>query len=125
MSGIEKVVMYTRRLERLLRQQYYAEGEGLIELTESCRTRLPHDVVKNIHHIVELRQRLLDEDDAEHNLMSDFVFACIQCEKELTPRSGRLIWGVAIVFVLLMTFGTLLFYFVHWDIVSEHLKLNG
>ncbi|EFO48140.1 conserved hypothetical protein, partial [Vibrio parahaemolyticus AQ4037] len=45
MSDIEKVVMRTRTIEKLLRTQYHAEGKGLHQLISSCEERLPHDVI--------------------------------------------------------------------------------
>ncbi|MFH0255541.1 DUF4145 domain-containing protein [Vibrio rumoiensis] len=123
MSDIEKVVLHTRRLERLLREQYHAKGQGLLELTESCSSRLPHDVMKKIHLIAEIRQQILDEDETNIESTTAFVQACIECEKELTPRSGRFIWGVAILLMIAMTLGALLFYSIHWDVVAQHLKL--
>ena len=124
MSDIEKVVLHTRRLERLLREQYHAKGQGLVELTESCSTRLPHDVIKKIYLIAETRQQILDEHDANTESTVAFVQACIECEKELTPRSGRFIWGVAILLMVAMTLGALLFYTIHWDVVAQHLKFE-
>lgn len=124
MSDIEKVVLHTRRLEGLLREQYHAKGQGLIELTESCVTRLPHDVAQKIHLIAQTRQQLLDDDDVEPESTAAFIQACIECEKELTPRSGRFIWGVAIVLMLTMTLGAILFYSIHWDVVAHHLNLE-
>lgn len=124
MSEIEKVVTHTSRLERLLREQYYAKGQGLVELTESCGTRLPHDIAKKLYSIADIRQSLLDDEESDPTLVEQFVQACKECEKELTPRSGRLVWGAAIVFMLLMTLGAMVLYFVHWDVVSQHLNLN-
>lgn len=46
MSEIEQVVLRTRKLETLLREQYHAEGKGLHQLITSCEERLPHDVIK-------------------------------------------------------------------------------
>lgn len=123
MSDIEKVVLHTRRLERLLREQYHATGQGLIELTESCATRLPHDVVKKIYLVAQIRQQLLDDDDSNFELINAFVQACIECEKELTPRSGRFVWGVAILLMVAMTLGALFFYSFHWDFFAQHLNL--
>ncbi|OEF26111.1 hypothetical protein [Vibrio rumoiensis] len=121
MSDIEKVVSHTRRLERLLREQYYAKGQGLLELTESCVSRLPHDVVQKIHYISNIRQQLLEDDDYQLEDRDAFIRACLECEKELTPRSGRFIWGVAIFLMVLMTAGALLFYTIHWDEVTKFL----
>ncbi|SJN21427.1 hypothetical protein FM109_03580 [Vibrio casei] len=120
-SDIEKVVSHTRRLERLLREQYHATGQGLLELTESCASRLPHDVVQKIHYISSIRQQLLDDDDYQLKDKEAFIQLCIECEKELTPRSGKFIWGVAIFLVILMTIGALLFYTIHWDVVMKYL----
>lgn len=124
MSDIEKIVMHTRRLERLLREQYYAKGQGLVELTESCGTRLPHDIAKKLYSIADTRQSLLNDDDSDPTLSEQFIQACRECEKELTPRSGRMIWSAAILLMVLMTLGAVLVYVVHWDVLSQHLNIN-
>lgn len=124
MSDIEKVVLHTRRLERLLREQYHAEGQGLVELTESCATRLPHDVAQKMFVVAETRQQLLNDDEIHIDAVTAFVQVCIECEKELTPRSGRFVWGVAILLMLAITLGAILFYSAHWDIVTQHLNME-
>ncbi|MFV0575787.1 MAG: DUF4145 domain-containing protein [Vibrio sp.] len=123
MSDIETVVMHTRRLERLLREQYYADGQGLIELTESCGTRLPSSVVKKIYSIAEIRQNFLEDDDYRLDSLDEFVQTCIDCEKELTPRGGRLVWGAVIGLISLILVGSLIFYSIHWDSVTKHLGM--
>ncbi|EDM56802.1 conserved hypothetical protein [Vibrio parahaemolyticus AQ3810] len=43
-------------------------------------------------------------------------------EKELTPRSSRFIWRTAILLMALITLAALGFYYMHWDILSEHIQ---
>ncbi|MGO2509245.1 MAG: DUF4145 domain-containing protein [Vibrio hibernica] len=121
MSDIEKVVSCTRRLERLLREKYYAQGQGLMELVQSCEQRLPHSIIKKIHHVADIRQKVVHDDDYQLDDPIAFERMCLECEKELTPRSGRFIWGVAIILVLAMTIGAIVFYNIHWDVIEPHL----
>lgn len=121
MSDIEKVVTRTRRIEKLLRTQYHADGKGLHQLISSCEERLPRDVVKKLRYIATMRNKVVHEDDFKLESRRKFVDVCNQCEKELTPRSARFIWRIAIGLMALMTLGALLVYYAHWDILSEHL----
>ncbi len=41
MSEIEQVVLRTRKLETLLREQYHAEGKGLHQLITSVKNVYP------------------------------------------------------------------------------------
>lgn len=93
MSDIEKVVTKTRRLEKLLRQQYHASGGTMEQLISSCEERLPHDVIDKLRTVAATRDSLVNEHIEELDDSIRFLKLCDECEKELTPRSGRFIWG--------------------------------
>ncbi|USD65384.1 DUF4145 domain-containing protein [Vibrio sp. SCSIO 43136] len=121
MSQIEKVVTRTRRLEKLLRSQYHADGKGLHQLITSCEERLPHDVIGKLRYVATIRNKIVHEDNYQLDNQKDFLRVCDECEKELTPRSGRFIWGVAIALMALMTAAAAGFYYIHWNTLSQHL----
>ncbi|WP_047048908.1 hypothetical protein [Vibrio mexicanus] len=121
MSEIEKVVVRTRRLEKLLRVQYHAEGKGLHQLITSCEERLPHDVIGKLRYVATIRNKIVHEEDYSLDNRSEFLAVCDECEKELTPRSGRFIWRTAITLMALITLAALAFYYANWDILSKHL----
>ncbi|SDH88704.1 hypothetical protein SAMN04488136_13426 [Vibrio xiamenensis] len=120
MSDIEKVVLRTRKLENLLRVQYHAQGRGLHQLITSCEERLPHDVIAKLRFIATIRNKTVHEDNYKLDDRRAFIQACDECEKELTPRSGRFIWRVAVSLMVLSTLAALAFYYVHWDMLAEH-----
>lgn len=122
MSDIENVVTRTRRLETLLRNQYHAQGKGLHQLITSCEERLPHDVIAKLRFIATIRNKVVHEDQYQLDDKQGFLSACDECERELTPRSGRFIWRVAILLMLLITAGAMAFYYANWDALSQHLK---
>ncbi|EGQ8507783.1 DUF4145 domain-containing protein [Vibrio parahaemolyticus] len=122
MSDIEKVVMRTRTIEKLLRTQYHAEGKGLHQLISSCEERLPHDVIAKLRFIATVRNKVVHEDNYKLDDRKGFMAACDDCEKELTPRSSRFIWRTAILLMALITLAALGFYYMHWDILSEHIR---
>lgn len=121
MSDIEKVVIRTRRIEKLLRTQYHADGKGLHQLITSCEERLPHDVIGKLRYIATIRNKVVHEDGYKLDSRKDFLSTCDECEKELTPRSSRFIWRAAITLMALSTLAALLFYYAHWDVLSKHL----
>ncbi|AUI87276.1 DUF4145 domain-containing protein [Vibrio azureus] len=122
MSDIEKVVMRTRRLEKLLRTQYHADGKGLHQMITSCEDRLPHDVIAKLRFIATVRNKVVHEEDYTLNDRKGFLHACDVCEKELTPRSSRFIWRTAILLMVAITLAALGFYYMHWDLLVQHLK---
>ena len=81
MSDIEKVVMRTRTIEKLLRTQYHAEGKGLHQLITSCEERLPHDVVAKLRFIATVRNKVVHEEDYKLDDRKGFLAACDACEK--------------------------------------------
>lgn len=121
MTDIEKVVTRTRNIEKLLRLQYHAEGEGLHELVTSCEERLPHDMVSKLRYIATCRNKVVNEHDAKLEDQHKFIMMCNDCEKELTPRSGRFIWRVAILLMMVMTLAAAGFYYANWDVLTLHL----
>ncbi|MFB9137466.1 DUF4145 domain-containing protein [Vibrio olivae] len=120
MSDIEKVVLRTRKLEQLLRVQYHAEGKGLHQLVTSCEERLPHKIVAKLRYVATIRNKIVHEDDYKLDDRAGFLSACDECEKELTPRSSRFIWRVALSLMTMITLAALAFYYMHWDMLSEH-----
>lgn len=120
MSEIEQVVLRTRKLETLLREQYHAEGKGLHQLITSCEERLPHDVIKKLRYVATIRNKVVHEDDYRLDDRKAFLAVCQECEDELTPRSGKFVWRIA--FMLMMTLGALFFYYWHWEELSQHFQ---
>lgn len=105
MSEIEQVVLRTRKLETLLREQYHAEGKGLHQLITSCEERLPHDVIKKLRYVATIRNKVVHEDDYRLDDRKAFLAVCQECEDELTPRSGKFVWRIAFMLMMLMTLG--------------------
>lgn len=122
MSEIEQVVLRTRKLETLLREQYHAEGKGLHQLITSCEERLPHDVIKKLRYVATIRNKVVHEDDYRLDDRKAFLAVCQECEDELTPRSGKFVWRIAFMLMMLMTLGALFFYYWHWEELSKHFQ---
>ncbi|ASK56779.1 DUF4145 domain-containing protein [Vibrio cholerae] len=122
MSEIEQVVLRTRKLETLLREQYHAEGKGLHQLITSCEERLPHDVIKKLRYVATIRNKVVHEDDYRLDDRKAFLAVCQECEDGLTPRSGKFVWRIAFMLMMLMTLGALFFYYWHWEELSQHFQ---
>ncbi|EOW9443386.1 DUF4145 domain-containing protein [Vibrio cholerae] len=122
MSEIEQVVLRTRKLETLLREQYHAEGKGLHQLITSCEERLPHDVIKKLRYVATIRNKVVHEDDYRLDDRKAFLAVCQECEDELTPRGGKFVWRIAFMLMMLMTLGALFFYYWHWEELSQHFQ---
>ncbi|OAN16942.1 hypothetical protein A3K86_08370 [Photobacterium jeanii] len=118
MANIEMVVTKTRRIEHLLREHYHAEGKGLHQLISSCETRLPHEIIPKLRFIASVRNKVVHEDGYKLDDKKGFVAACKLCEKELTPRSGRFIWGVALFVLFAFTALAVWFYSVNWHNIN-------
>ncbi|GEM81587.1 hypothetical protein VSU01S_38320 [Vibrio superstes NBRC 103154] len=121
MSDIDQVVTRTRRIEGLLRTRFHASGRGLHQLITDSEERLPHDVIAKLRYVATIRNKMLHEDGFKLEDRKQFLQACNECEKELTPRSGRFIWGVAIALMTLITLAAALFYYANWAEFSVHL----
>lgn len=122
MSDIESVVLQTRRIEKLLRQQYRADGKGLHQLITSCEERLPHDVVGKLRYIATIRNKIVHEDDYQLDDKRGFMQVCSECEQELTPRSSRFVWRAAVWLMALITIMAMGFYYIHWEKVLHILS---
>ncbi|CAM2879861.1 DUF4145 domain-containing protein [Vibrio rarus] len=121
MSDIDQVVTRTRRIEGLLRTRFHARGRGLHQLITDSEERLPREVIAKLRYVATVRNKMLQEDNFELEDRKQFVQICTLCEKELTPRSGRFIWGVAIALMTLLTVAAAFFYYVNWAEFSVHL----
>ncbi|QUJ67356.1 DUF4145 domain-containing protein [Photobacterium sp. GJ3] len=113
MTEIELVVSRSRRLEYLLKRHYHAEGKGLHQLITSCEERLPHEIIPSLRYVATMRNKVVHEEGFELNVQG-FRKACRDCEKELTPRSTRRVWAVAVLLVVGMTALALWFYSTNW-----------
>lgn len=122
MSDVEQVVVRTRKLEDLLRQQYHADGDGLHQLISSCEERLPHDVIVKLRYVATVEDKAGAEAGFQLQDRKAFLAVCRECEKELTPRSGRFIWRVAFMLMMLMTLAALVVYYIHWEELAQHLR---
>ncbi|MGF1752960.1 DUF4145 domain-containing protein [Vibrio makurazakiensis] len=123
MSDIETVVVRTRRIEKLLRLQYHAEGKGLHQLITSSEERLPHDVIGKLRFIATIRNKIVHEEDYKLEDKKQFLSVCDECEKELTPRSGRFVWRAAILLMTVITLAAAGFYYANWDFFSQHISI--
>ncbi len=118
MSDIDLVVSRSKRLELLLKQHFHAEGKGLHQLVTSVEERLPHDVIKKLRYIATIRNKVVHESYKLKKDKKDFLLAVKACEKELTPHSGRIIWGIAISLGVLLMLGAAVFYYNHWHLIK-------
>lgn len=122
MSDIEHIVRRIHKLEALLRKQYHAQGEGLEQLVDSCQERLPNRITDQLHFIAQVSQELNQTPNAHLDNSDNFFLACKECEKELTPRSGRFVWRIALSLMTIMTLIALAFYYAHWDLLNQHVR---
>ncbi|KLV07380.1 hypothetical protein ABT56_04760 [Photobacterium aquae] len=118
MANIELVVTRSRRIERLLREHYHAEGKGLHQLITSSEERLPHEIIPKLRFIASVRNKTVHEDGYRLDDKKGFIAACKACEKELTPRSGRFVWTIAVLLVLGATALAIWFYSIHWHRIN-------
>ncbi|WP_318519246.1 DUF4145 domain-containing protein [Photobacterium leiognathi] len=117
MVDIEQVIDRSRRIEDLLRHHYHAKGSDLQQLIGSCEDRLPHDVLVKLEKVAELNKQFTSS-DGRVDSSDEFIQLCDWCEKELAPRSSRLVWGVAITLLCGFTLAAIWFYTVNW----HHIK---
>jgi hypothetical protein len=121
MSEIDNVGIQTKKLECLLKQQYHAEGEGLAQLISSCERRLPHELIPPLREVAAIEEVLTDYSELNADQRQRLIKQCEQCIQALTPRAERFVWRVVWLMLIMMTFGSLMFYYFHWDVLSEHL----
>lgn len=122
MSEIEHIVGPTRRLETLLKSQYHAQGRNLDELISSCEERLPHDMIAKLRYVAGVVRKVVNGESVQAEDQKALLSIVRECEKALTPRSGRFIWRIALMLMLLMTLAAMGVYYVHWEELSQHLQ---
>lgn len=120
MSRYDYALSQCHRLEDLLRNQYHAQGDNLDQLLQSCEERLPHQVVDKLHNMVTLSEAIQDERWRDEDI-DRLEHAIDNCFRELAPRSGRLVWGAVGAVLMLMTAAALIFYYLHWELLAEHM----
>ncbi|QOQ68692.1 DUF4145 domain-containing protein [Photobacterium damselae] len=118
MSNIASVIKRTRRIEYLLRSHYHAQGSNLTELIEFCDERLPQNLIEELQHIDQIRDQSIQQDHFRLTNEDEFIAMCKRCEKGLTPRSNRVVWGVALLLVFGFTALAIWFYSLHWHRIS-------
>ena len=128
MSDIDKVVHCSHQLELLLKEQYHATGQGLSQLIESVESRLPHDLISQLHYIAKIYQRVLEEPNFRFEGkrlegQRRFMEAYKQCKRELTPRGNRFIWRLTLSLLTFMTAAALVFYYAIWDSLQGGISL--
>lgn len=115
MDHIAIVINQSKRLEMLLKVHYHAQGKGLHQLVSSIEERLPHDVINKLRFIATIRNKTVHEDDYKIDDIQRFIKVSKECEKELLPRSYRLIWGIALFLIFSVTASALWFYVENWQ----------
>lgn len=87
MSDIERVIRASKSLEKLLEQQYGAEGRGLHEKSSSVEDQLDAATLKSLRWVATMRNKVVHEDDfvlPDPQGFSDTVERLI---KALTPKA--------------------------------------
>lgn len=120
MDDIGRVVRYSRRLERLLKEHYHAEGKGLHQLVTSCEQRLPHDSVKQLRFVATVRNKAVHQDGYEVDDIRGYERTCIKLEKQLVPRATKRIWWLVVSLIVAMTGFAMAFYIFHWGLFIEN-----
>lgn len=121
MSDIDKVEIQAIKLECLLKEQYHAQGKGLTQLIASCEHRLPHELVSQLREVAAIKQALSESNELDSKEKLRLIKQYEQCIQALTPRAERFVWRVVWLMLMMMTFGSLMFYYLHWDVLSKHL----
>ncbi|HEX8072451.1 MAG TPA: SH3 domain-containing protein [Pyrinomonadaceae bacterium] len=90
MSFLESVLQRTKKLERVLEEQYQATGRGLHEKATSVEHKLDSNRLKQIRFIASVRNKLMHEDGYSFDgTESDFLKKCDDLIKQLTNHQTR------------------------------------
>jgi hypothetical protein len=106
MSDIDLAVTKSKRLESLLEQKG-ATGRGLHEKADSIQGQLSPDIVRKIHKIAAIRNKLMHDDSYKKiDNRKDFLAACADAERALAgkPRAPLAVWIAMGVFILIVAF---------------------
>lgn len=117
----EQTIDPFKKLADVLKKRYHAQGEQLEQLILSCEERLPQHIVKKLYFNAQLQAQWLKGDlFAEHELTQVLV-NCQECEQALIPRGSRLLWKTVIFLLVAVSLGSLIFYFLYWDEITQPL----
>jgi hypothetical protein len=89
-SFLESVIQKTRRLERLLEENYQASGKGVHEKATSVERKLDSNTLKQIRFIASVRNKLMHEDDYRFDGdESGFLRKCDEVIERLTIQQTQ------------------------------------
>ena len=89
MSDLDLAVRRSKRLERLLRDGFNAEGRGLHGLVDRVERKLPPDLARKLRFVATVRNKIVH--DLDYTAIDDrrgFVRACDEAERELARLAG-------------------------------------
>lgn len=118
MDDLAIVVKWSNRIEWLLKEHYHAKGSGLKELVDSSQERLPHDVHSKLRYIISIKGEALQYEGYKLLDSNRFVTTCKECEKELQPRSAKMIWRFVLFLIFAATAGAIWFYIENWGYIT-------
>ena len=119
MDDLVTAVKCSNRIEQLLKQHYHAHGNSLSEVIDSCSERLPREVHDKLHEIAYIHSEALAKGRYEPADSEQFFIVCKQCEKELQPRSSKLIWRFVVFIILTVTAMAVWFYAINWHYIND------
>ena len=88
-SDLDLAVRRSKRLERLLRDGFAAEGRGLHGLVDGVERKLPPDLARKLRLVATVRNKIVH--DLDYTAIDDrrgFVRACDEAERELSRLAG-------------------------------------
>jgi hypothetical protein len=88
MSDIELVIVWSRRLEKLLTSRYGAQGRGLHSLTTSAGRRLPPNTERGLRWVATMRNRVLHNQGFRLKSRREFAQEARRLTRELETRGG-------------------------------------
>lgn len=86
MSQIDRVVRYSKKLEKHLEQHYGASGRGLHEKATSVADQLTPATLKSLRWVATMRNKVVHEDDFALDDLQAFEQCCEQLLSTLQPN---------------------------------------
>jgi len=106
MSDYDLVLTRSKRLEHLLEEGLGATGRGLHEKTDSVASRLPPPLIKRLHFIATVRNKLVHDDSMKRlDDAKGYKQACDLAEAELTRLTQPAKVGCFGMIALILTLG--------------------
>tara|TARA_R110001583_G_scaffold185897_1_gene346246 strand:- start:6576 stop:7898 length:1323 start_codon:yes stop_codon:yes gene_type:complete len=68
MSVIETAVVGSKKIERVLKEKFNAQGKGLHEYLTSVESRVPKDILKQARYVASVRNKVVHEDETIHDI---------------------------------------------------------